>query len=102
MTTGLGSCAFPNPFKQNCSATAGRTLVRGIGRGPPPPPGPSRARRHQRATRSPSSPCRPPAHPHPRPSARQVFDTDPSCLVRVYVLSDPNCSDYDQLTVMDG
>jgi hypothetical protein len=31
-----------------------------------------------------------------------AFDTDPSCLVRIYVLGDPGCSNVDNVTFVDG
>ena len=31
-----------------------------------------------------------------------AFETDASCLVRVYVLGDPSCSQTDNMTIVDG
>lgn len=31
-----------------------------------------------------------------------TFETDPSCLVRMYVLGDAACSGADQMTIVDG
>ena len=31
-----------------------------------------------------------------------AFETHQSCLVRMYVLGDPSCSDHDNLTIVDG